>query len=121
RPELAAIRQKGDLRLGEKPHFPNHAVAATGFACATGTAAKSIPDDANRVGVFERFDRRVESVRHVSVNAREAVQAWTRAHAARNCFVISNGLASAGIDSAKREVVHRAWACRWNAVRQRFS
>jgi hypothetical protein len=59
----------------------------------------SVAADAEWVGVFERFDGRVERVGHVGLHAGDAVEAGARAHAAGGGFVVGEGLAGARVDT----------------------
>ena len=73
-----------------------------------------------RVRVLQRFDRRVERIRHVGMDARYAIAVGSRARPTRNCFVVCVRLTVARIHAANGQVVHGARTCRWNPVGNHF-
>src|SRR5690242_15026120 len=101
-----AVGQQSDLRFGEQFYFTHEAIATSIFAVAAGARPVAITADPERVCVLQSFNRRVERIGHVGVNARNAVAVRTRTHAARNRLVISERPAGSWIDAADRQVAH---------------
>src|SRR6202521_3127506 len=118
------VGEQRDLGIGQDFDFTDDPVATGMEACASTFGAVGIPPEPNRISVFERLGGGVEGVRHVGVDAGDSVFSRARAHATGDGFVIGEGLARAGIDSADGEVVHGAGGRGRDAVgnrlRQRF-
>ena len=94
------------------------------LAGAAGVGAVAVGADAKRVGIFERFDGRVEGVGHVAVDAVDAVDSLpvssgARAHAAGDGFVVGEGRVGARIEAADGQIAHRAVAGGGDAMRAR--
>ena len=98
----AAIREQGYLGWTQELDLPNETVTAAMSTRTSRVAALGVLAAAERVSIFEGFDRSVQRVRHVGVNARTTIRVWAGASASSNCFVIGVGRTTPRIDAADR-------------------
>ncbi len=94
------------------------------FAFSSRTFVDAITPHPQRIGILKRLSGRIQTISHVCVRGAHAVKRRPRAHATGDRFVVGELCARARIDTANRQVVHRALTRRRNALgnrlRQRF-
>src|SRR6185437_12001304 len=95
----------------------HHTVAAALLSSSTRAFPQSILTRAQRISIFERLGRRVETVRHVRVHTTHPICRGPRAHATRDCLVVRKLESGACINAANRQVVHRPLARSGYSVR----
>src|SRR5712692_10828962 len=81
--------------------------------------------NADGVGGLQGLNGSVQRIRHMRVDATQAVNRGPGTHSARNSLVIREGLARAGVspltNATKRDVVHRPRTRRGYSAGQRAS
>ena len=90
------------------------------FAFSSRTFVDAITPHPQRIGILKRLSGRIQTVSHVRVCGVHAVKRRPRAHATGDSFVVRKFCARARIDTANRQVVHRALTRRRNALGNRL-
>src|SRR6185312_2229826 len=112
RTALAAVCQERYVGVAEQLELAHNAVTSDVLSCSTAVRAEGIASHAKWIRILQSFRGSVQRIRHVRVDARDAVLRWTRAHSACDGLVISKWLAGTRVvfreESADGEIVHRA-------------
>src|SRR6202035_4446265 len=108
--EFATIAEQRDLGIGEQFDLADDAVAAVVLPCSARAGTVAVGAHTKGVGVLERLDGSVQRVSHMTVDAGDAIETRTCAHAASGGLVIGEGDVGAGIVAADGEVAHGAVA-----------
>ena len=118
RRDCPPLGEHAHVRIDQAFEFANQSVAAARLPAATRAAPDSILSDSHRIVSLERFDRRVERVGHVSVDAGRTGPILRRARAAGDRFVVGKMAVAKSIEAADREIRHRARTRRRNSIRR---
>ena len=103
--------------IGKHFNLANDSVAAAMLPLSAAARPKGISANAQRIGILQRLGRSIQRICHVGMHARDAGFGRTRAHAARDGLIVSEGIAGTRIDSTDGEIVHGSRSCRGNSVR----
>src|SRR5579863_2037695 len=114
----AAIGEQADSGIDQAFEFADETVPAARRATPAGVSANPILSDAQWIVGFERLDRRVECISHMSMQSRSAGSAGGSASAAGDGLVVGELAGAKTIVAADREIRHRARAGGWHAIRR---
>ena len=86
--ELSAIRQQRHLCIRKQLDLADQPVASSELPCATRSNAIGVAPHAKRISELQRLNWSVQRVRHVGLHTGDAIEAGSRAHAARRSLVV---------------------------------
>src|SRR5258708_39219861 len=103
--ELPSIAKKGHLCRRQEFDLTHQSIPAPELSASTRTATVSVRPHTEWIGILQRFDRSVQRVGHVAVNAIDAIHVRTRTHTAGSGLVVCERGVRAMVSAAYLQIV----------------